>query len=79
MTGMSDDIFAGIAGNPRCAGAPCHDMAIGIYSEDAVSHHIQHVTQDSGIFSEIQFHEINGERNEDKTGEREPDPSARGQ
>jgi hypothetical protein len=41
-------------------------MALSIHSEDAVGHHIQHVTQDSGIFSKIQFHEINGERSEDK-------------
>ena len=76
MAGMSDDIVAGIAGNPRSAGAPCHDMAIGIHSEDAVSHHIQHVTQDGGIFSEIQFHEINGEGVKIKGGERESDREA---
>jgi hypothetical protein len=39
-------------------------MAFGIDGEDAISHHVQHVTQDSGIFSEIQFHEIKGKRSE---------------
>ncbi len=50
MAGLSNDIIAGIAGDPCSAGAPGYDMALRIHGEDAIGHHIQHVAQNGRIF-----------------------------
>jgi len=56
VAGLSNDIIAGIAGDPCSAGTPEYNMTLSIDGEDAVGHHIQHVAQNGRIFSEISFH-----------------------
>ena len=46
ITGLTDDVLAQIACNASRSGAPCDDGTLCINGKDAISHRINHCTEE---------------------------------